>query len=736
MADYVTTDGLATVIALNNRSRFEMTLAGLSTYTGAARLVFVLDDGGRAWAWQATGTANGDSIRAAAPGKGGVWVRQTTGSTTGGGLTAQEVSSQVETGLNARLALSRTSIASYAGGAAAIIVDGQVYERDDTATPDGGRVLQANGARYVIADRVVRPEQYGALGRIFETPCTVQANISTYPVPSGHPLKVGHGVMLLSNGQIHRAKVANRTGTSVTLTSPPSWGGSGVLSSDDADAINAAIGAAPNVALDGSYAVGVPVNKCSKPGRRLIGRGYGTEIRGATGGAVVEAVESSYGVMIGLRLTSHPQRPSVGGILFARRQAATTTYCMYYRLSEIYIEMPRIHTANAGFGTYGIYNFAAEIHTYDHVQVDADIPFVGTDENFANISAQHAQVLIGKESMSVIKFSGACTLGASKGAPITLSGMFDFEYSASYLTGFNSVLPQFAPASHDTTDEQRTTKYAVHLRGVTNENIRVTGHIENCTRFMLIESYAMGLDIDVSMLKTEAKDLITVNNADYDIYMSDWRSVRIRNQDGTASNMLKWTSATRGSGRNLNFFVQPNQLLNSARPFTGRVEGRDLHQVQMHPASSVYVNGEYGAHTKGQGGFRVYASGGVQNLPNETWQATYFTGTDYDDLSEITTDGNGTLFTPKRAGTYVFTVRTLVLNSTADNLAQQRLTVNGTPVVSLGHNVIPTAAAQVLQASAEVRLNAGDVVRVQTYSRAYNAAADGSTETFWTGRRV
>lgn len=263
---------------------------------------------------------------------------------------------------------------------------------------------------------------------------------------------------------------------------------------NDAPAINAALnlarmqgdyGQGPNVVVyvpAGIYRLDQPLDMNAGP-FELVGAGrYHTVLRGNTGdrAAVVEMVGSTFCKLSHLliddmvdALPLAQRNPSAVGVLLARVDAPKNAnnyagerfaaQSSDNNLEDVVIRLRSRPGANGGKGTVAYYNFACEVSNWHNCFFLADTGALLSASNQFGVQLKTVRYIewkpgvpeqirmwTGEASMTVVRSSGANTVGGMAGPAILLGGGADFAFDA-YL-------------SHLSTPEPWT-KYAIVING-------------------------------------------------------------------------------------------------------------------------------------------------------------------------------------------------------------------------------------------------------------------------------
>lgn len=218
------------------------------------------------------------------------------------------------------------------------------------------------------------------------------------------------------------------------------YGAVGNGTTDDAAAIQAAINSgAREVRFDNKrYRIASTLNITSKAGGgvKLKGKGrgesaVGTQIIGETSGLMVDATGSQYVELEDIALKSGTTNKSTGGIMFAR--ATTAQYAQFCSLTRVLIDIATNTAANGGKGTFGVYNYAAELFNMIDSYFRADTPCVVTANNVFGLSSSFVTIETGTWSTSHIQAYG-CSFVSYAFAAVRLAGTmshiaFDHMYA-------------------------------------------------------------------------------------------------------------------------------------------------------------------------------------------------------------------------------------------------------------------------------------------------------------------
>jgi hypothetical protein len=242
------------------------------------------------------------------------------------------------------------------------------------------------------------------------------------------------------------------TTNSIVNIADPKYRADPTGANDSGPAINNAIAAAGNGSVQlpiGTYLIDNPVNLTGKTGNRFIGPqsqsnlslgGQATLICN-TGSKPCIDMTGSNGVSIEhLVLKSGSSSPSCIGILQARNSSAGGIAQQNVLDNVTVIFATGRTSCNAGKGTIGVYNYAAELSDYLNVYLQTDTPVVFSSQNKLGITSPYQTIATGAKSMTEVAFSGVPTIVSTAGPNIWIDGSLGhFDLGSSYLLGCASA---------------------------------------------------------------------------------------------------------------------------------------------------------------------------------------------------------------------------------------------------------------------------------------------------------
>jgi hypothetical protein len=195
-----------------------------------------------------------------------------------------------------------------------------------------------------------------------------------------------------------------------------------------------------------TYSVLTPINltNLGPLGASIIGEGStggsltatnGTVLIGNTGGGnpVLDLTGTGNFDLEHVTIQQGSSNPSTIGILEAR--SAATHYTEWHKLHDVHILFNSGPGANSGHGTIGIYNYGAEIASYDGITVMADKPLVLTSTNLYGVAAPSVAFYNTGVTMSAVTVTGDSDFYSSTSQAVTLNGTAAITLDQVYLAG-------------------------------------------------------------------------------------------------------------------------------------------------------------------------------------------------------------------------------------------------------------------------------------------------------------
>lgn len=315
---------------------------------------------------------------------------------------------------------------------------------------------------------------------------------------------------------------------------PQWWGAVPNDGKDDSDALQCAIDS--NVMRvfvpQGLYQLDKAINMTDLPfGIILEGNGMsenGTVFAGNTGDVVFDTSGTRYLDFRNFRITSGKEKPSTIGILYARTDKVK--FVEFNKLSDVAVKLDSDLKANNGNGTVAVYNYASELWRAYNVYLLADNAVVMTGYNIFGVKSPFHK--IGNySSMSCCSITGSSTLSGIGGPCVTLDNTFRIDIRNTYFTGGvveGVELSQFAIATRG--------------RGVFQQDIRVTGHLEQKRAWWFNDRNITGMELNgssapsfpaaivnkgsISSSKIDLKTWIDIPNKESVLIKSEGGSIR------------------------------------------------------------------------------------------------------------------------------------------------------------------------------------------------------------------
>lgn len=316
---------------------------------------------------------------------------------------------------------------------------------------------------------------------------------------------------------------------------PQWWGAVSNDQKDDSDALQCAIDS--NIMRvfvpQGFYQLDKTINITNCPfGIILEGNGMsenGTVFIGNTGDIVFDTSGARYLDFRNFRIISGKEKPSAIGILYARTEEVQ--FVEFNNLSDVAIKLDSELKANNGNGTVAVYNYASELWRAYNVYLLADNAVVMTGYNIFGVKSPFHK--IGKyASMSCCSITGSSTLSGAGGPCVTLDNTFRIDIRNAYFTGkvIEGVeLSKFAIATRG--------------RGVFQQDIRITGHLERKKAWLFNDRSITGLELNGSSAPSSPAAIVnkgSISNAKIDlktwIDVPQKESILIQSQGGSIRN--------------------------------------------------------------------------------------------------------------------------------------------------------------------------------------------------------
>ncbi len=401
------------------------------------------------------------------------------------------------------------------------------------STASSGGVWQVSTSS-AITDHA-NPQAKGSLAAILTEIGDQSATIelpgsTTYPIssdltiPAGVALRFQNGAVLsvaekktlTINGEIEagarpifvgKGRIAGEPNIRAVL---PQWFGARADGkADDTEALQKAVDFActSNVMLvdlgRGRYRLTRTLN-CSntrepgtihRDGLRIVGNSFTTtRLIGDTGDhhAIIETSGSQWLEIDNITLTAGAENPSSVGLFTGCPKACPQSQNQVYHIA---IFMCDAMQQNGGLGSIGIWNYAAEEHTYHSVYINANRPVVlwafngekpdaPDAKGMFNYKNSHVQLLNLPHSLGVVTFSGECFLMAEgKHAPVVTS------HCANSLAMHNTYMGSGAGKGDNTC--------AFDIHG-SMTNLTYSGTIEGLATFARVNDLLIGSRVSVT----------------------------------------------------------------------------------------------------------------------------------------------------------------------------------------------------------------------------------------------
>jgi hypothetical protein len=232
----------------------------------------------------------------------------------------------------------------------------------------------------------------------------------------------------------------------MTIVNVKDYGATGNGSTNDAPGINAAIAAARKTGEYGNgvqgaevyfppgvYKINESIN-CTGGQFNLRGAGpYQSVIRGNTGQyAMVDFTIASFSSIRNMLLDTVGMPETTAskiGILVARNNTPGS-YSSNVNLHNVVVRMGSSATANGGYGTVALYNFAGEEAAYSDTVLRGDTGLYLGSGNLFGVTSAYQTILAGEQSMTVVRMEGASSLLGIRGPALRLAGGAQVEIHA------------------------------------------------------------------------------------------------------------------------------------------------------------------------------------------------------------------------------------------------------------------------------------------------------------------